>query len=317
RHGGEPTQYLHWFKSDVSTGVQLSDSLQSEQGTRFLRKQNRNCTIEILVPSQFKALKNNWRWISGTALKELLLTDFAVNTDARSVLVCSPWSLLFESDPIEAFTVDGTLRSALRDSWVSDERSAETSVDRIIMTISSLRDSSRKLNRIPLNRVSGWAMCKEMFRFQHDEGATIRPFRIKVNGREVPEWDQPLHYSHNPLRYILLLEFRRGILHIFFKIRKEIGLLNQVELCASWQSSDEIEEPEGEIICSVRQSDEGGRFFQSEATYQIALLSENLPKSNHSPGYWITLKQAEQLSASSGYFTNEARSLLSLLLALT
>ena len=41
----------------------------------------------------------DWRWSNSGELRAMLAEDFAVNTDARSVLVCSDWNLLADGAP--------------------------------------------------------------------------------------------------------------------------------------------------------------------------------------------------------------------------
>jgi oxidase EvaA len=68
-----------------------------------------------------------------------------------------------------------------------------------------------------------------------------------------------------------------------------------------------------QVIAEVRQSEEGGRFFRDTNLYQIAILdrgSPELPPDCRA----LSLREVEWL-APRNVFTNEARSVLSLILA--
>ncbi|WP_163570839.1 NDP-hexose 2,3-dehydratase family protein [Fodinicola feengrottensis] len=84
-HGGADVRYLEFFRSP-RPGRVLVDTLQSEHGSWFYRKRNRNIVVEItdeLVPTH-----EDFRWIPLTELGGLLRLDNLVNMDARTVLAC-------------------------------------------------------------------------------------------------------------------------------------------------------------------------------------------------------------------------------------
>lgn len=68
----------------------------------------------------------------------------------------------------------------------------------------------------------------------------------------------------------------------------------------------------GEVKITVRQSDEGGRFFRDIAEYRISDIGEARPAKGI---IWLTLSEVKDLLPR-GVFNNEARSTLSLLLSL-
>ena len=81
-HKGKIPNYLEYFIDFKSENI-LSDTLQSEQGSFFLKKRNRNI---ILKANNNVSLKNGYEWISLRIIKRLLMIDNIINMDSRSVL---------------------------------------------------------------------------------------------------------------------------------------------------------------------------------------------------------------------------------------
>jgi oxidase EvaA len=71
------------------------------------------------------------------------------------------------------------------------------------------------------------------------------------------------------------------------------------------------------MICSITQSDEGGRFNQQLVTYSIRLLDGSEKGSRSTPhGVWLTPAEVQHLARRQGFFTNEARTAISLIVGL-
>jgi oxidase EvaA len=66
----------------------------------------------------------------------------------------------------------------------------------------------------------------------------------------------------------------------------------------------------GHLLASVRQSDEGSRFFHDVARYSLIDVGSAFEDDNL---LWLTLSEMQHLLPS-GRFTNEARSVISLIL---
>ncbi|NEE37596.1 NDP-hexose 2,3-dehydratase, partial [Streptomyces sp. SID7982] len=81
-HQGADVRYLEYF-TDSSRGRVLSDVLQSEHGTWFHHKRNRNMVVEVTEPVPGH---EDFRWLTLGQIHELLGHDNTVNFDARSVL---------------------------------------------------------------------------------------------------------------------------------------------------------------------------------------------------------------------------------------
>ena len=81
-HEGSKPLYLDYFQHVTPKDV-LLDQLQSEQGSRFLRKRNRNIIIRVEgdIP-----IHDNFIWLTLGHIKELMSYDNLINMDARTVI---------------------------------------------------------------------------------------------------------------------------------------------------------------------------------------------------------------------------------------
>ncbi len=86
------------------------------------------------------------------------------------------------------------------------------------------------------------------------------------------------------------------------------------EWVTAWAGSDGMT-----VWASIDQSDEGGRFLDSVMRYEICELDAADVEADAlagQGGHWVSLAQLQALCATGGVLTNEARSLVSLLLSL-
>ena len=153
-HGGAPTRYLEYFDSTADT---TSDQLQSEQGTRFLAKYNRNATREIAGPGPEPA-GEAWRWCGMEPLLALsTMTTSSIQTHARC------WSPVhgnclartgrrFHSREAPAISVRiFSLRMEAQDD------KAVHNFDDLLDRLSAARSSaSIVLCPVPIDSISGW-----------------------------------------------------------------------------------------------------------------------------------------------------------------
>src|SRR5258708_1884479 len=87
-HGGSRTRYLEYF-AGPGRGRVLVDVLQSEQGSWFYRKRNRNMVVEV---TGALPLHEDFCWLPLRQVLDLLHVDNLVNMDARTVLSCMPFA---------------------------------------------------------------------------------------------------------------------------------------------------------------------------------------------------------------------------------
>jgi oxidase EvaA len=330
-HGGAETVFLKELMAILDQPQQIiNDTLQSEHGEKFYRKLNRNIsafTIDPPKPTQ------HYKSVPVSSLLEMLIDDFAVNTDARSVLVTSNWTNLldFGLTPFARYKTEWGKR--LMDSFEGPSK-----VKAAMEFIHSCRQDEQ-FDENPtkalgvLENVDLIHSIKDIF----DDSYSVQFFNVTSNTREVSEWNQPLLLSKEPDAQILLARPSADGIEFLLKARREPGLLNSVEFGPSFTRSDlsssaknkdqvDLLNEAKQIIryskpkLRVQQSDEGGRFYESIGDYQIYFYTEN-KLLQYSDEYfldlnylWVNLRTLQDICLLEGSTTNELRSTISLIL---
>jgi oxidase EvaA len=287
-HGGAAPPFIDAFPRGAANA--LYDVDQSEQGTRFLGKCNRN--VLVAAPADVP-LPATHRWMDVDEVLELARHDYVVNTDARSVLVCAPWRRLVNRVPFSR------VRGGFGAELMVSAHSSSHSLARVKAEIAAARAATREPKIVPLTEVP-------------QNGVRVRQIRVTVRGREVPSWDQPILDSSGEGNVLLACGRIDGVLHFLFRARSEPGLHDHVELAPTV-----VVEPggksdvriDGTVVAECRQSEEGGRFYRDTNLYQIVDVGKA-----YDADYWLTLGDIRTLLDEPGWLTNEARSALSLLL---
>lgn len=325
-HGGRATPLIECFVGRRPEGVRLwSDSLQSEQGDRFLGKYNRNALAEV---SEADASPPGapWRWFAAAQVRQALWADYVVNTDARSVMVCSPWRWLTD-DGGEPFArwhheADGWGQAL----WHSSQQAVLP--DFIGGMHAALEEGRRRWQvqrqLLPLRDLDGWRIDEDGI---WPDGArsshSIQAFEVQALDREVTHWAQPLVVGGRTARISLLCRRDAQGLRVLLRQAAEPGFRDGVQ----WGPSD-VDDPahhrlpwvdgllsRGVERAAVHQSDEGGRFMTSVARYAVVELDPAEVPPEDPDAHWVTLAELQCLASTSGMLTNEARSVASLLLA--
>lgn len=304
-HRGKSVPYLRYFREAGAHRI-LADSRQSEQGTWFLRKRNRNMIVETAeeVPAA-----EGFRWLPLGELLGLLRFDDLVGMDARSVLACLPFPPDAPASP-----PGGRSGTAPLLSWITEARS------RIEVTT----------ERVPLPRLERWR--RDPLAISHESGRffDVIGVRVKAAGREVAAWGQPMIAAHGTGLVAFLVTRVEGVLHVLVRQRVEPGFVDVLELGPTVQCTPRDHDPDSRagrprfldevlgagpdrILFDTVLSDEGGRLFHTRSRHLI-VETGHLPEP---PGYrWTTPAQLSALLRHSHYVTMQARSLLACLHAL-
>lgn len=326
RHRGKKTLFLEWFREPRTVRI-ISDSLQSEQGTRFMGKYNRNMIVE--VPARAcAATPPMFEWFAARDVLAMLTHDFQINTDARSVLACSRWDDLIDGgEPFARWRGGGTFGERLLHSYRAQVSS--TAIDQVLNRLKDLqRRCAMRTHVVGLHALQGWAIDDCVMRSLDGDSFEVRQFEIESAQREVPQWDQPLITSSHMGEIVLLCQVVDGALRFLFQARTEIGFRERVQFGPSVQWSPDVCDLENPLdrqlrttldrareIAACMQSDEGGRFFRCVSRYRLCQVPDDEVIEPHERLAWMTLGEVEQLIARPGVFTNEARSAISMLLA--
>ena len=323
-HGGAPTPYLETFTRPESGGRPVADSLQSEQGNRFLGKYNRNMTV--LADGNGPAPGcDDWRWTAAADLRAMLAVDFAVNTDARSVLFCSDWRLLADGVPFGRWQGGTGWGAGLLESFAADPAHNDMQV---LDWLERRREAvALEVSAIPLDSMPDWVITADGIAGRADGVPLVQACAVKANSREVDHWDQPLVMSRREESVVQICQRRAGVLRFLLRASAELGFRERVQIGPAWQSDDQAADQaaagqieaalgQGTERHSTLQSDEGGRFFHSICRYRIVELPEEEVFEVAGHDYlWASLGQIYRLSRIKGVFSNEALSALSMLLA--
>jgi oxidase EvaA len=331
KHNGKATAYLEHF-TGRNKGTLFSDTLQSEQGTRFLGKYNRNLVIE--VPSGDKPRENeNTKWVPIESLTHLLKNDFTINTDARSVLSCTPWHLLSQNGkPFDRLKQTNDLALLFRESYLATENRSELTLNALLNQLKESRTRSQlQVNIQSLHNLTDWIIDPYGVAPRGENSLSIAHYSIETTERETERWDQPFACSAQTGLVVLLCQIRKGIMHFLFRCKTEVGFTKGCQYCPTIQeysdSSENISDfdlvqtglkqhfESGNVLFSCLHSDEGGRFYQCVTKYQICKINKDDYLEPDKTLAWMTLNQIESLLARDGIFSNEARTLVSMLLA--
>lgn len=313
-HGGVAPPMAEYFSGNPR-GLMIADSLQSEQGTRFFGKRNRNCTLRVSGDVKYGAYH---RWVEARTLLGLLSCNHTLNTDIRSTLLVSDWNLLAGGRP---FYGDG-LAEILRTSYGLPDSFAWQPLESLREKLAKGAGWQNPPAIVPLEELLGWQASEDGLEAVEGGPFDVRQIRVRSLSREVSGWDQPIVASTGTGEISLPMGYHGGYAHFLFKLVREPGFGNRLELtpaCAvePGGTPDAADfgvglASSGETIISCMQSEEGGRFLFDENRYTIC----NVGALSGVPDYyhWLTLAQIKTLLDEGERFTNEARSALSLLL---
>jgi len=320
-HQGKPVPYLDYFRRPAPENV-LADVLQSEQGSWFYRKRNRNMIVEItedIEPTE------DFCWLTIGQLHQLLKIDNAINMDTRTVLSCMPAGL-------EGSSADsrGELAGAIARSSEPTAGSLHTQVE--VMSWITARQAQHVVHTtpIPLRDVKRWN--RTATEISHELGLyfSIIGVEITTNSREVMSWTQPLVQPHGTGMVALLVKRVDGVLHALVNARVEPGYLDVVELAPTVQCTPEnyamlsntdqppfldiaLHRGQDQVLFDTELSEEGGRFHHARSRYQIIEVPADFPDEELDDYRWLTLHQLNELLRHSHYVNVQARSLIACL----
>ncbi|MFB6889252.1 NDP-hexose 2,3-dehydratase family protein [Kitasatospora sp. NPDC056327] len=301
-HRGGDVRYIEYFV-DRRRGRVVADVLQSEHGSWFFRKSNRNMVVEALgdVP-----LHDDFCWLTLGQINELLHRDNVVNMDSRTVLSCLP----HPDRAAGALLSDVQLRS-----WITGERARH----------------DVRAERVPLAGIPSWKRGEDAV--EHEDGRYFKVVAVSVRAgsREVSGWTQPLFAPvGRGVTAFLLREFD-GVPHVLVHARVEGGFVDTIELGPTVQytpgnyahlTAEErplfldtvLRARGGRVRYEAVHSEEGGRFLDAESRYLIVEADEADAPQDPPPGYaWATPAQLTSLVQHGHYVNVQGRTLLACL----
>ncbi|MEV0000360.1 NDP-hexose 2,3-dehydratase family protein [Streptomyces sp. NPDC050848] len=302
-HQGADVKYIDHFIRPSGRRRVLADALQSEHGSWFYQKSNRNMIVET---DEDIPVDEDFIWLTLGQIGELLHADNVVNMDARTVLACAP----------VAYDEPGALRSDTELlSWFTAERARHQVT----------------AERIPLRDVAEWK--RGDMAIEHGGGGYFQVVAVSVaaDNREVTGWTQPLFEPVGLGVTAFLTRRVDGVPHVLAHARVEGGFLDTVELGPTVQYTPDnyahlagsgwppyleavLAADPSRVRYEAVHSEEGGRFLNAESRYLFVDADEETAATDPPPGYhWVTPGQLTSLVRHGHYVNVQARTLLSLL----
>lgn len=323
-HGGLAPSFLDHFKNARSEHT-LIDQLQSEQGSRFLKKRNRNIIIQVDDDLQ---RPDNFRWVTLGQIKALLKYDNVVNMDTRSVIAC----IHFGTEPfrVAAQPEERSKREmveAIRKS-ATNHTTFQSSLDEIHSKIARLKSIyTANVSSRPLHALKHWKIDSTEIRHKDHLFFKIIGVDVSIENREIAEWMQPMVESCRKGLFAFIAKELEGVLHFAVQIKWECGNLDAFEFGPTVQDLDggptvgstidegffknQVMETESDrILYDSLQSEEGGRFFREQNRYMIVMADESFPNELPENFVWMTLHQIFSFLRFNNQFNIQARSLI-------
>ncbi|MDA3624717.1 NDP-hexose 2,3-dehydratase family protein [Saccharopolyspora sp. WRP15-2] len=304
-HQGNAVPYLEYFVAP-RRGRVVFDALQSEQGSWFLNKRNRNMIVEVADEVE---LLEDFRWLTFDQLGELLREDNLVNMDSRTVLSGLP----FLSWPGGSPGLDGRAAHPAEEllSWFTEARSRYR-LDRRVL---------------PLAQVGGWVRDAEVIRHESNRYFTVVGVDVQASNREVSSWSQPMIKPSDRGVIAFLSRWIDGVFHVLVQARTEAGTSDVVEMSptvncipSNYRGSPVAQRPRyldqvlmapaSSVLLDVVHSEEGGRFYHAENRYLVVETDEAFPPEVPEDFVWMTPEQLVGFVRYGNYVNVAARCLL-------
>nr|Q9ZA32.1 RecName: Full=dTDP-4-dehydro-6-deoxy-alpha-D-glucopyranose 2,3-dehydratase; AltName: Full=2,3-dehydratase; AltName: Full=Gra-orf27 protein [Streptomyces violaceoruber]CAA09648.1 putative dTDP-4-keto-6-deoxyglucose-3,5-epimerase [Streptomyces violaceoruber] len=305
-HHGSPVRYIDHFLTPGAGDRVHYDALQSEQGSWFLGKRNRNIVVETTgeIP-----VHEDFCWVPRPVMAELLRVDNLVNMDSRTVLAGLP------DDPGEGSVPRRAVEKPLHDTaallhW---------------FTGAKVRHRPERTT-IPLSRVGGWRRDDDRGEIVHETGRYFRIIGVDVeaDSREVTSWSQPMLAPVGRGVVAFVSKEIHGERHLLVQARAEAGTFDAVELgptvqCNPGNLPDGAPRPPyldtvltarpEQVLFDTVHSEEGGRFYHAENRY-LVLDGDDVPVDVPEDYTWMTVRQLTRAGRIGNLVDVEARTLL-------
>jgi oxidase EvaA len=321
KHGGAKPPFLDYFVNAKSSSI-VVDQLQSEQGTRYFKKRNRNF---IVLADKNENIEEGERhiWMTLGQIKELLKEDNMISMNCRSVISCLP--LIYWDSELEKIK-NKSKDVSLINSILAREDHKFVDIYRHINNHKMFSEAEVRFK--PLNSLKDWNMENNEFVCRNNFPFKIVFCNIAIDGREVQHWGQPLLEATGIALFGLFTTVINDIRYFLVHARHEIGTFDMMELGPTVQLEanydvyklDSIEQyfisrytERTKIVKDILLSEEGGRFYHEQNKNIILEIDEKdvglLPE-----GYfWLTYNSLNRMLQFNNIINIQLRNLLALL----
>ncbi|MFD6465717.1 NDP-hexose 2,3-dehydratase family protein [Streptomyces goshikiensis] len=301
-HRGAAVKYIDHFVRP-RPGAVLADVLQSEHGSWFLHKHNRNMIVET---TEEVPLDPDFQWFTFGQLTELLRLDNVVNMDARTVLSCAPRV----DTGAAALHTDAEVRH-----WLNEARARH----------------DVHVARVPLAGLPGWERDEHAVRHHQGRFFEVVAASVRAGSREVTGWTQPLIRPRGRGLVAFLSRRIGGVTHLLAHARREGGLREVVEIAPTVMYTPDnhagrvgadrppfldlvLAAGPDRIRYEAVHSEEGGRFLDAQSRYLVVEADEDEAPLSAPDGYrWVTPGQLSLLVRQGHCINVQARTLMACL----
>ena len=316
-HGGKLPYYFSYFENASKYKV-IYDSIQSEQSTRFYKKQNRNIIIEV---NEEIEVENNYCWMTLGQIKKLLRIDNLVNMDTRTVLSGLPFTFIVgeKNEVIREIMNDDALYYSM---YQSDNLNDYTELKYYLNNFKMFHDL--KVKKIPLNELVDWNVddngrvtCRKEANFK------VRFYDIEIEGREVYSWNQPLFKASGQAVFGLIYCDFNNKRHFLVSVKTEIGTMDTIEVAPTVQKEavdqkveNEIDQlffskmNKGAVDVDVILSEEGGRFYHEQNRNVIIGIEDYEIKTLPQGYFWVDFSTLAAMMQMNNLLNIQLRNLL-------
>lgn len=320
-HGGKFPPYTEYFLSN-NTGEVIYNQLQSEQGSRFFKKKNRN--VVILIDDEIDVLPN-FKWMTLGQIKTLMDKENLVNMDTRTVISGLPIDVeLLDKEEKAEFELMLNNYALLNSFKKNDELLSKS-----IKKINDFRKQHVFDTKIiPLTELKDWKISEYGISHINDYHFEIKYYNIYIEGREVNGWIQPMVKASGRASFVLCEKIINNTLYFLVKIKHEIGSDNVAEYGPSLQLEfgNRIDNNDfvGKYIFDclddkkhwfkkVLLSEEGGRFYHEENYNYLLLMNENELNVLSDEYMWVSYKTIYDMIIQGGLANIQLRNMFSLI----
>lgn len=314
-HKGKDPLYIKYFRNADENNI-LIDQLQSEQGSRFLKKRNRN--IIISVDHEIEVHKN-FTWLTLGQIKSLIKHDNLVNMDTRSVISTISFNQLSSSQIEKVLKKNNNmfLKSALQ------KKSCLFSNNNIMSKITDIKSNKHNnIEKIDISSINDWKISEKKIHHTHHNYFNVIGVSVSIGNREVRKWCQPMIEPTQKGFCGFIVKKIKNNFHFLVQLKYECGNLDLIEFGPTVQQTiDEnleknhlyniISMSDNQIIFDSFQSEEGGRFFKEQNRNVLCLINEKLEFQIPKNFIWMTLNQLFFFIRHNNYVNIQARSLIS------
>ena len=279
-HGGKKTPYIEYFFDFVPNTRLLSNSTQLDLGESYLHKTKTLHYVE--VPTLLECAEN-MQWFTLDEILNENFTDYFYNTDLRSMLGVFDWSRY---------------------------KNEKEYVNHTVKNVPSRHSSSQHRVKIkPIKDLQSFRTLEDKI-ISEDGQSGVQMCEVSCLGREVKNWYQPLIFYSNKSYFDLIFKVQDEKYYFLLSISKEpgVGEITTTSFAHYFEENEPTLEG-ASIKKTINQSEEGGRFFQSNSVYRIFQGRNEIEIGKNQ--FWVDKIEMKALLATSNCLSIQLRSMMS------